>query len=339
MVSYLDLADEDKDSLDWDKRKDNRDMDTMVSWDPPELGLTDDMVKSSFQQEKLYSRTRQLVLRSIASAVYMSEDLIPVKDTNNSTTNGESCTSGSLAFNLNSLTSSLQSHWATCCKVSTSSFTRHQPPKAPTSPCLSSYFLSGQVDSVLNMLGVATRLQQGLVDNQTKDMMEYTCKHLGKGLEVLFNKISSSSNQLLERGEILQQVVWLLESVGLTAILCGVILSLIRGGGGGGKGGKKGKKGKGAVLQKFSELVHSYTNMLGELQGVAKRLLELIETLEANIASDSLTESIAVLAVTEVSAKEAEEVVKKMEKSYTESFYQIKTILKNKQNYLSFLRL
>jgi len=38
-------------------------------------------------------------------------------------------------------------------------------------------------------------------------------------------------------------------------------------------------------------------------------------------------------------AKEAVEVGKKMEKSYTESFYQIKTILKNKQNYLSFLRL
>jgi len=345
MVSYLDLADEDKDSKDWDKRKDNRDMDTMVSWDPPDLGLTKEMVSTSFQFEKLYGRTRQLVLRSIASAVHLSEDLVPVKEFNNSTTNGESCFT-SLATNLISLTSSLQSHWSTCCQISsaTSLPNRHLPPKAPSTPSLANYSLSGQVDTVLDMLGVATRLQQGQVDTQTKEMMEGAGKHLVKGLEALASKITSSSSQLLERGELLEQVVWLLESVGFSAILCGVVLSLIKGAGGGAggaKGGKKGKKGKGAVLQQFSGVVDSYTGMLGGLQGVAKRLLELIESLEANIGADSLAESMTGLKVDseEIFDKEAEEVVKKMEKSYTESFYQIKTILKNKQNYLSFLRL
>eukprot|EP00092_Neocalanus_flemingeri_P005475 GFUD01005905.1.p1 GENE.GFUD01005905.1~~GFUD01005905.1.p1 ORF type:complete len:940 (-),score=337.38 GFUD01005905.1:210-3029(-) len=336
MVSYLDLADEDKDSQDWDKRKDNRDMDTMASWDPPELGLTKEMVTNSFQCEKLYSRTRQLVLRSIASAIYLSEDMVPVS-------NGETCPSNSLASNLTSLTSSLQSHWSTCCQVSAamSPPSRHFPPKAPTTPSLAGYALSGQVDSVLDLLGVSARVHQGLVDSTTKEMMESACKHLDKGLEVLASKILSSSSQLLERGEVLEQVVWLLESVNLSAILCGVVLSLIKGGGGGGKGGKKGKKGKGAVQQQFSELVSSYTRLLAGLQGVAKKLLELTENLEANITADSLAESMTGLTVDteDLLAKEAVEVVKKMEKSYTESFYQVKTILKNKQNYLSFLRL
>ena len=278
MVSYLELADEAKDSKDWDKRKDNRDMNTMASWDPTDLGLTKEMVDTSFQTELLYSRTRQLLLKTIASAVYLSEDMVPIKETNSSTSNGVAPTSTSLATNLTDLTSSLQSHWSTCCQVSSASTppARHLPPKAPSTPSLSSYSQSGQVATMLDMLGVASRIHQVQVDTQTKEMMEGCSKHLVLGLEALASKIDTSSSKLLERGEILEQVVWLLESVGLSAILCGVVLSLIRGGGGA-KGGKKGKKGKGAVQQQFSELVNSYTSMLGGLQEVASKLLELTE--------------------------------------------------------------
>eukprot|EP00090_Calanus_glacialis_P026356 TRINITY_DN4142_c0_g1_i1.p1 TRINITY_DN4142_c0_g1~~TRINITY_DN4142_c0_g1_i1.p1 ORF type:complete len:932 (-),score=392.23 TRINITY_DN4142_c0_g1_i1:208-3003(-) len=326
MVSYLELADEDKDSKDWDKRKDNRDMNTMASWDPSALGLTKEMVDTSFQTELLYSRTRQLLLKTIASAVYLSEDMVPIKETNSSTTNGEVPSSTSLATNLSNLTSSLQSHWSTCCQVSTATTppARHAQPKAPSTPSLSSYSQSGQVATMLDMLGVASRIHQVQVDTQTKELMGECSKHLVLGLEALASKIDTSSSKLLERGEILEQVVWLLESVGLSAILCGVVLSLIRGGGGA-KGGKKGKKGKGAVQQQFSELVNSYTSMLGDLQEVASKLLELTEKLEANISAESLVTNMSGLAVDadEILANEAGEVVKKMEKSYTESFYQV----------------
>ena len=49
------------------------------------------------------------------------------------------------------------------------------------------------------------------------------------------------------------------------------------------------------------------------------------KSLEANIGADSLAESMTGLKVDseEIFDKEAEEVVKKMEKSYTESFYQV----------------
>lgn len=339
MVSYLDLEDE-KDSKDWDKRKDNRDTSAMSSWDPPDLGVTEDMISKSFQYETLYSRSRQLLLRSIASAVHLSEDLIPVKDSN---VNNGVCPSSCLITNLTNLTSSLESHWMTCCKVSAAPppLTRH-PPQAPSCPSLGSYQLTGQVDTVLNMLELAVRLHQGQVDSQTKEMMEGASKHLEKGLETLGNKITSSSSQLLERGELLEFVVWFLESVGLSAILCGVVMSLIRGvgGAGGAKGGKKGKKGKGTVLAQFSCLLDSYKTLVENMQEVAKKLLELTENLEAKITTESLTESLAHVAIDKsVDDGLAKEIVIKMEKSYTESFYQIKTILKNKQNYLGFLRL
>merc|ERR1719318_2199738 len=139
--------------------------------------------------------------------------------------------------------------------------------------------------------GGASRIHKVQVDSQTKELMEGCSKHLKLGLEALASKINTSS-KLLERGEILEQVVWLLESVGLSAILCGVVLSLIRGGGGA-KGGKKGKKGKGAVQQQFSELVDSYTSMLGGLQEVASKFLELTEKLEASISAESLVRNMS----------------------------------------------
>jgi len=345
MVSYLDLTEEDKDSKDWDQRKDNRDLTTMASWDPPALDLSKEMVSSSFRSELLYSRTRQLVLRAVASAVYLSEDMVPLKDTNgNGSSNGEVPTASSLASNLINLTDSLKSHWSTCCQESpkTSSASGYLPLRAPVTPTIHSYSTSGQVDTVLDMLRIASRIQKVQVDSETKDLMVESFSHLKSSLEGLEASVESSSHEFLERGEILAQLVWVLESVGLSAIMCGVVLSLVRGGGNSGaKGGKKSKKGKSAVQQQFSDLADSYTNMLINLQDVASKLLELTEKLETRFSTDSLSYEMSALSVNvdETLEKEGSEVIKQMEKSYTESFYQIKTILKNKQNYVSFLRL
>jgi len=344
MMSYLDLTEEERDSKDWDQRKDNRDLNTMASWDPPELDLSREMVASSFKTELLYSRTRQLVLRAVASAVYLSEDMVPLKDPNGSTENGEIPNSSSLANNLTSLTNSLQSHWSTCSKeyLGSPSPTERASPRSPITPSLHSYSVSGQVDTVLGMLKVASRIHQVQVDTETKDLMSGCCSHLETSLEVLTTRIESSSQELLERGEIFAHIVWVLESVGLCAILCGVVVSLVRGGGhNGAKGVKKGKKGKNAVQQQFSVLAESYTNMLTKIQEVASKLLVLTEKLETRVSTDSLSKRMTGLSVDvdERLEEEAGEVIKQMEKSFTESFYQIKTIVKNKQNYLSFLRL
>ena len=129
---------------------------------------------------------------------------------------------------------------------------------------------------MLAMLRVASRIHEVQVDTETKDLMTGCCSSLETSLESLETRIESSSQELLERGEIFAHVVWVLESVGLCAILCGVIVSLLRGGGGA-KGTKKGKKGKSAVQQQFSGLADSYTNMLTKIQGVASKLLVLTE--------------------------------------------------------------
>ena len=114
-------------------RKVNRILNAMTSWDPPDVNLTMEMVTNSFQTELLYSRT----------SVYFSEDMVPFNDTNSST-------STSVASNLISLTSSssLQSHWSTCLQVSSA---------------LNSYSMSGQVTTMLDMLGVAARISLSIL--------------------------------------------------------------------------------------------------------------------------------------------------------------------------------
>merc|ERR1712240_903253 len=106
-------------------------------------------------------------------------------------------------------------------------------------------------------------------------------------------------------------------------IMCGVVLSLVRGGGN--SGAKGGKKGKSAVQQQFSDLADSYTNMLINLQDVASKLLELTKKLETRFSTDSLSYEMSALSVDvdETLEKEGSEVIKQMEKSYTESFYQV----------------
>merc|ERR1719309_890127 len=263
--------------------------------------------------------------------------MVPVKDTNGSTSNGDIPTSTSLASNLTSLTKSLQSHWSSCCPESSGTPSRNgpTPPRSPATPSLYTYSVSGQVDTVLAMLRVASRIHEVQVDTETKDLMTGCFSSLETSLESLETRIESSSQELLERGEIFAHVVWVLESVGLCAILCGVVVSLLRGGGGA-KGTKKGKKGKSAVQQQFSGLADSYTNMLTKIQDVASKLLVLTEKLETSISTDSLSNKMSGLSVDvdDTLEKEAGEVIKQMEKSFTESFYQIKTIVKNKQNYL-----
>ena len=47
----------------WERLKDNRDMSTMVSWDPKEMEVPQTAVKESFNLEVMFARCRHLLLR------------------------------------------------------------------------------------------------------------------------------------------------------------------------------------------------------------------------------------------------------------------------------------
>ena len=50
----------------WHRLKDNRDMSTMVSWDPKEMEVPQTAVKESFNLEVMFARCRHLLLRLIS---------------------------------------------------------------------------------------------------------------------------------------------------------------------------------------------------------------------------------------------------------------------------------
>ena len=47
----------------WARLEDNRDLSTMVSWDPPELEVQAGEVEDSFRLEVMWARGRHLLLR------------------------------------------------------------------------------------------------------------------------------------------------------------------------------------------------------------------------------------------------------------------------------------
>ena len=55
-------------------------------------GVTDDLISESFMQDQRYLKYRSFTLRISASALYLSEDIYPPRETNGNTAqNGDIC--------------------------------------------------------------------------------------------------------------------------------------------------------------------------------------------------------------------------------------------------------
>ena len=67
----------DKDKPDWSMLTDNRDFKAVPSWDPVDRAVNDDMISESFLLEQKYLKYRIFAMKSLATAVYMSEDIHP----------------------------------------------------------------------------------------------------------------------------------------------------------------------------------------------------------------------------------------------------------------------
>ena len=67
----------DKNKPDWSKLTDNRDFKAVPSWDPVDRAVNDDMISESFLLEQKFLKYRSFAMKSLATAVYMSEDIHP----------------------------------------------------------------------------------------------------------------------------------------------------------------------------------------------------------------------------------------------------------------------
>ena len=320
MISYLDPL-EDKDAESWAKKRDNRDLETMVSWDPVHCRI-EDMRERSLEAELVYGRARQLVVKCVQAAVLTSQDNSP--------------DSSQLA----SFLSKLKSHWKICQEKSD-----YKPavwlPQSPSYPDLEAYNNSNQIQTVIQTLEVVVALVKPEESEEAKDRMASVGDSLAKAVERLSENVSSQSGQLSYQRELLRDTVWAVETLGLMTAISGMILSVMRGGVS--KAGKKNKKGKG-LAQRYLDFEASYCKLIEQLDISRQKLQEAVnvrifnnyvggymffvsQVFEGNVSMISLTSSLEdmKLRYDESICKESKNIAVKMEESYKESFSQVRS--------------
>jgi len=316
MISYLEPLD-DKDELSWARKRDNRDLDTMVSWDPPHCRL-EEIREKSLEAELVYTRARQLVVKAVQAAVQTSQD-------NN-------------ADSLASFLLKLKSHWKVCQEKSD-----YKPavwlPQSPSYPDLEAYNNSNQIQTVIQVLDVVVALVERPEESEeAKNRMASVGDVLTEAVEKLSENVSGQSGQLSHQRELLRDTVWAVESLALMTAISGLILSVMRGGAS--KTGKKNKKGKG-LAQRYLDYEASYTQLIRKLDSSRQKLQETVNVFEGNVSMISLTSDIEDLKIRydESICKESKDVAAKMEESYKESFSQMKLAIHHKAQYLESLQL
>ena len=262
MLAYLDNIEDE----DWESKRDNRDLDTMVSWDPAS-SRDGEVRQSSMRRELLYTRTRQLLVKCVQASLQTSED-----QTQN-ITNGHSIKTSALV----EFYHKLKSHWSTVCNETERQTTETKSvPQTPTSPNLPGYIKAAQVETVIILVNVISQMLSEKVDSKMASVSE-AAAGLSERLGVLSEAVNTHSIHLYHRQELLEAITWHLETLGLASILCGAIVTIMRGASGAGaKGGKKNKRGRGAVVQQYTDSVETVNTAIDKFHEANKLLEDIV---------------------------------------------------------------
>jgi len=358
MMSYLEI-DPDRDETQWNNLTDNRDFKTMSSWEPPDYQVSDDTLAENFLLEQKGVKLRQLMLRCLATAVYLSEDIFPSREAENSglCSNGNSGSGSHLAASMARLTAQLENHWADCKQACEDWTCPPNTPQQPVTPRVIAYNRTKQIDIVIDLLRLVTvihNVSSGNIEKDADKAMKVISVHLQATLDIIEADITSgksdSNSELIHRFRHLESIVQTAETCSLAAILCGVVQAITRPQGMSANK-KKGKKKTSREVQPwFSGLVGNYNEMLKSLENAFNKLIQLLQDFETQVSLDEVVllqnrfSDLNIIAEEEGGCGlELEvgqlEIGKAMAESYRSSVLQIKTILQNKLNYMSFLKL
>merc|ERR1711971_117882 len=331
VLNEMDLLHLKAESEVWNRLKDNRDMSTMVSWDPKEMEVPKTAVQESFNLEKMFARFRHLLLRCISSALLVAEDP------------GNAPLLPSLEAQISSLSLHLDACREVCSNVEVSRLPR---PQAPDSPRFLPYFRSEQLEVLIPLLQ--------LVQCLTKSTSSSTenCQTLLTPLPSLLSRlvenlpVEECGVNLRARGSLMELLVFRVETLGLVAVLLPAIAQIF--GVGGNKTGKKGKKGKATVNPAFAPLV-AEVNLVQETGvKVADRLEAKLKEFEEVLKEANLSDSLELLGLAVEEGKlgeavqegeEGKEVISKMEQSYAASMQQVREVLQRKRKHLESSRI
>ena len=221
--------------------------------------------------ELLYSRTRQLILKCVQTSARISEEGSDILGMVN---NGDVVENSLLEEYLEKL----KAHWKETCEESDAMKPKRPVPQSPATPNLTSYKTSKQVETLVKITDIVQRMIKDEDNIDMSDVVNVT-NDLEERLSSLSDQVNTHSLHLYHRRELLESIMWHLETIGLSCILFGVIVTLMKGAGagaGGGKGAKKGKKGKGAVIQKYSDFVENVNSAIEKFHQADKKLEDIV---------------------------------------------------------------
>ena len=251
----------DKDKPDWSMLTDNRDFKAVPSWDPVDRAVNDDMISESFLLEQKYLKYRSFAMKSLATAVYMSEDIHPsrlaasniamkkenvVSNANNTAndvvtqTFSDSERSSLLFPVLESLIESLESHHQEVNKDLVNVDVLNKLAFGPDTARLALYAKSSHVDLLvdlskltLNVYKLVTK-KDPLEQEKIKQLFESLSKNAASKFKSIVSDLEDFLNQnqdrLYQRCDKFESIINAAESASFAAILCGVCQAFLKSG-------------------------------------------------------------------------------------------------------------
>ncbi|XP_038061820.1 N-alpha-acetyltransferase 25, NatB auxiliary subunit-like [Patiria miniata] len=334
-----------KDNTKWDEICDNRDLDVMVSWAPEHRLFSAEDRKVSLQLEKSWLKVRQLMLRSLAAATYLTQNS-PSTTTNTPTNNGDGPSHEKV---LAMLTEQLDRHLTEVAEDPT--LHKKLPLQGPPCTRLVNY-LKGNCGKVF-LLALKAMLSVHELSTQQDQSAD-----LQSTIEQTFTNITDKCTESIRRSRrclikeeggarlfdrhTLPELVLLVETLGFIILLAGVKhrllkpmkLAAIR----------KSRKKKGGATPKLPIFQHfkDYIDNVQQLSdGLSMAVQDIDPTmLSLDLGKLNLSENSVEANDEEASLARAENTVwKRMEKSYHETSKELLDVLKNKKDFLATLKL
>ena len=252
MMSCLEI-DIDKDSPDWSGLTDNRDFKAIHSWDPTERALTDEIISESFLLDQKFLKFRSLTIRSLATAVYMSEDIHPSRIAASRACQNEDTLTSDMTKNLSDseraslllpvlekLIECLEQHKN---EVESDPVDFTLPNKSafgPDSSRLTLYVKSFHTDMLITLLRftlsvyklVSTKesSEQQTIQQSLEKLSEKAISVFQSILNNLAEALNTQGTKFFQRHEMFESIINVLDSISFAAILCGVCYTFFRSG-------------------------------------------------------------------------------------------------------------
>ena len=251
----------DKDAPEWSMLTDNRDFKAVPSWDPVDRAVNDELISESFLQEQKFLKYRSFVMRALATAVYISEDIHPSRlaasnilttiEKSKSTTTSSSNDILTRKFNdserasllypvMETLIEGLTKHHEEVKKDSANLAASCKRAFGPDAPRLALYINSSHIDLLINLLQFTLNVyklvttKEPLEQEKIKQILETLSKNSTHQIMDIVSSlkefVNTHKNQLYQRYEKLESLINATETASFAAILCGVCQVLLKSG-------------------------------------------------------------------------------------------------------------